>query len=325
MGRGWKIALAMVVALAILIGVNAVVTGGESKSAEVTVTGGRILTLQGGDLQVVERGPQDGEPIVLLHCFACAIDWWDELLPRLARDHRVIALDMLGHGGSEKPVDGYGAENQALVVAEALGRLGVRQATVVGHSMGGAIAVALAQRSPALVGRVAIIDTRSSPEDEGDLGLVAALGFAPVIGEALWRVKPDFAIRQGLEVAFAPGFDFPDGFVENVRRMTYNAYEQSASDFDEYAEEATLAQRYAATGKPLLVIMGGEEQIITDPRAALAAYRAAVPAAETELMEGVGHSPNVEAPARTAALLLTFTGHKMQERLQKQSAVRKRP
>jgi pimeloyl-ACP methyl ester carboxylesterase len=325
MGRGWKIALAVVAALAMLIGVNAVVTGGESKPAEVTVPGGRILSLQGGDLQVVERGPRDGVPIVLLHCFTCAIDWWDELMPRLAHEHRVIALDMLGHGGSEKPADGYGAENQAAVVAEALARLGVRQATVVGHSMGGAIAVALAQRSPALVGRVAIIDTRSSPEDEGDLGLVAALGFAPVIGEALWRVKPDFAIRQGLEVAFAPGFDVPDAFVEDVKRMTYSAYDDSPTAFDEYSDEQSLADRVAATGKPLMVIMGAEEQIIDDPQASLSAYRESVPSARIELMPRVGHSPNVEAPAATAALVLAFARHEMQAPLQKRSAVRKRP
>lgn len=306
MRRGWKIALLTLAVLASLVVVNSLVTEAETKPAEVTVPGGRILTLPRGDLQVVERGPRDGRPVVLLHCFTCAIDWWDALAPRLARDHRVIALDMLGHGGSEKPADGYGAVNQAAVVAEALGRIGVRRATVVGHSMGGAIAVALAQRSPALVDRVAIIDTRSSPDQEGDLGFVAALGFAPLIGEALWRVKPDFAIRRGLEVAFAPGVEVPDRFVEDVRRMTYNAYEDSASDFDRYATTESLAARYAATGKPLLVIMGAEEQIIDDPRSALAAYRADVPAAKTVLIPGVGHSPNVEAPVRTAALIRQF-------------------
>jgi hypothetical protein len=43
----------------------------------VTVPGGRLLEAAGGEIQVVERGPRDGRPIVLLHCFTCAIDWWD--------------------------------------------------------------------------------------------------------------------------------------------------------------------------------------------------------------------------------------------------------
>ena len=53
-------------------------------------------------MQVVEGGPRDGEPIVLIHCFSCAIDWWDEMRPALERRHRVVLVDLLGHGGSRK-------------------------------------------------------------------------------------------------------------------------------------------------------------------------------------------------------------------------------
>jgi pimeloyl-ACP methyl ester carboxylesterase len=336
MGRGWKILIGVLAAIAVLLGVNALVTGTETKPAEVTEPGGRILSVQGGQLQVVDRGPRDGSPIVLIHCFTCAIDWWDRMMPRLQRRHRVVAVDLLGHGGSEKPSSGYTIENQADLVAQALNRLGVRRATVVGHSLGGSVAVALGERSPQLVQRTAIVDTRSSVADEGDLGPIAALAFAPVIGDALWRIKPDFAISSGLEVAFAPGFDVPAGFVDDVKRMTYSAYDDSAGGFDEYTDEATLAERLAATGKPLLVIMGAEEQIIDDPRAALAAYSEAAPDARTELIEGVGHSPNVESPARTAALILAFSGVKtpakqgkrsgaVQARVQNPDAVRGRP
>ena len=48
-----------------------------------------------------------------------------------------------------------------------------------------------------------------------------------MIGEAFWRIKPDFAVRKGLEVAFAPGFKVPDEFVEDVNRMTFSAYDDS--------------------------------------------------------------------------------------------------
>ncbi len=336
MGRGWKIGIGVVVALAVLLGLNALVTGQETKDAEVTVPGGRIVELPGADLQVVERGPRDGSPIVLLHCFTCAIDWWDRMMPRLEERHRVIALDLLGHGGSEKPESGYTIENQASLVAQALDRLGVRDAEVVGHSLGGAVAVGLADRSPQLVDRVVIIDTRSSEHDDGDLGLIAQLAFAPVSGEFFWRTKPDFAVRKGLEVAFAPGFDVPDAFVEDVDRMTFSAYDDSPTDFDDYTADETLAERVAGTGKPLMVLMGAEEQIIDDPQATLESYKEAAPEAITKLIEGVGHSPNVEKPALTAALVLGFgakkipanrgkAGTDVQARLQKPDAVRDRP
>ncbi len=335
MRRGWKILIGIVAAIAVLLVVNMLVTDAETKSAEVTEPGGRLLTLPGGDLEVVERGPRAGSPVVLIHCFTCAIDWWDQVMPRLARRHRVIAVDLLGHGGSEKPASGYSIPDQADLVAAALGRLNVRDAEVVGHSLGGAVAVALAQQSPQLVDRVVIVDTPPTHE-KGDLGLVAKLAFAPVIGQALWRIKPDFSVRKGLEVAFAPGFDVPDAFVADVNRMNYSAYYDSATDSEDYIKAEPLDARMKETGKPLLVIMGADEQIVTDPAERLAEYRATVPGAQTRLIQGAGHSPNVEKPAETAALILDFdrvapgpskraTGHGLQEPLQKHDAVRSRP
>ena len=294
--------------------------------------GGRILKLPGGEMEVVEHGPMNAPPIVLVHCFTCAIDWWDGMVPRLDRNHRVIAVDLLGHGGSEKPTSGYSIPEQADLVAEALGRLGVRDAEVVGHSLGGSVVTALAERSPRLVDRVVIVDTAATHE-KGDLGLLAKLVFVPVIGETLWRIKPDFATRKGLEVAFAPGFDVPDAFVEDVNEMTYSAYNRSARDSEDYSKEEGLGQRMKESGKPLLVIMGAEEQIIDEPGARLAEYRRIYPGTETKLIAGAGHSPNVERPAETAALALAFDRPanrraepkqkpRVQEPVQKREAVR---
>jgi pimeloyl-ACP methyl ester carboxylesterase len=333
MGRGWKIGIGVVAALAVLIGINVMVTDGETKSAAVTVSGGRIVSLPAGDVQVVEKGPPRGSPIVLVHCFTCSIDWWSGMIPSLAREHRVIALDLRGHGGSEKPTDGYSIPEQADLIAEALGRLGVREAEVVGHSLGGPISIALAEQSPELVDRLVIID--SIPDTSyGDVGFIGELPFKPVIGQTLWRIKPDFSIKDGLEVAFAPGFPVPDAFVEDVKRMTYSSYSGSHDGFDEYTGEVALPERVAATGKPALAIMGAEEQIADDPEAALAAYRGA--GARTRLVLGAGHSPNVEKPAQTAAIVLAFQPDKrpakrvkadrpVQAGVQKPESVRKQP
>jgi pimeloyl-ACP methyl ester carboxylesterase len=305
MRRGWKILIGVVALIAVLLALNTLSVDNETKAAGVTEPGGRILDLPGGELEVVEHGPRSRSPIVLIHCFSCAINWWDGMMPRLDRAHRVIAVDLLGHGGSEKPTSGYTIPHQADLVAEALDRLGVRNAVVAGHSLGGSVAVGLAERSPQLVKKVMIIDT--PPDHSGSsLGLIAKLGFEPVIGEFFWRVKPDFAVKKGLKVAFAPGFDVPDEFVEDVNRMTYSSYHDSPEGSDDYTQEEPLDQRMKESGKPLLVIMGAEEQIIDNPAERLAEYRQTVPGARTKLIAGAGHSPNVEKPAETAALLLGF-------------------
>jgi pimeloyl-ACP methyl ester carboxylesterase len=335
MRRGWKILIGIVVTLIVLLALNAVIVDHESKSASVTEPGGRLLKLSAGEIEVVEKGPRSTSPIVLIHCFSCAINWWDRMMPMLERSHRVIAIDLLGHGGSEKPTSGYTIPNQVDLVAEALSKLHVRDAMIVGHSLGGTIAVGLAERSPDLVSKVTIIDT--APNHAGNsLGLIAKLGFAPVIGQFFWRVKPDFAVKKGLEVAFAPGFDVPEEFVEDVNRMTYNSYHDSPEGSDQYSKEEPLDQRMAETGKPLMVIMGAEEQIIDEPAQRLAEYRSTVPGTRTELINGAGHSPNVEKPGETAALVLGFAPvakstakpnrqPRMQKPVQKRPAVRKHP
>jgi pimeloyl-ACP methyl ester carboxylesterase len=305
MGRGWKIGIAVALGLFALLAVNALLVDGKTESAEVTAPGGRLLDLPGAEIQFVEGGPREASPIVLIHCYTCALDWWDGMRPRLERNHRVIAVDLLGHGGSEKPDSGYSPSHQAELVAQALERLDVREATVVGHSLGGIVSVALAEQNPELVDHVAIVDM---PPDNsyGGFGFVANLAFQPVLGEALWQIKPDFSIREGLGEAFAPGFDVPDAFVEDVKRMTYSAYDETPTRDEEFLDEKSLDQRMSETGKALLAIMGAEEQIVDDPQRALNQYAAGVPGAETHLIADAGHSPNVEKPIQTARLILAF-------------------
>ncbi|HET9154800.1 MAG TPA: alpha/beta fold hydrolase [Solirubrobacterales bacterium] len=303
MARKWKILIAVLAALAVLLAVNTLVVGAETKSATVTVPGGRILHLPGGDMQVLEKGPRRAPPIVLLHCFSCSVAWWQRMIPLLDRDHRVIAIDLRGFGGSEKPTSGYSMEDQAAFVAEALERLRVHHATVVGHSLGGTVATALTEVPGDYVSRLVIVDQAPDERFATAIDFAEELTTAPVIGEALWQVIPDFAVKEGLEVAFAPGYEVPEDFVDGFDQMTYTSY---ASDDEEsaYLGEEALSRRIEEAGVPLLAIFGAEDQIY-EAEPALAAY-AKVPGAETVLVAGAGHSPNVEKPRRTAALILEF-------------------
>lgn len=304
MRRGWKIAIGVVAALVVVLAANTFVVSGETKGASVTVPGGRILDLPDGQLQVLERGPRNASPIVLIHCYTCGIDWWDGMLPLLEQRHRVIAVDLLGHDGSEKPSSGYSMPDQADVVAQALRRLGVRRATVVGHSLGGTVATALTERHPGLVSRLVIVDQAPDRRYEKDFPLTGELLYWPVLGQALWQVTPDFEVKDGLGIAFAPGYDVPDRFVEDFDRMTYTAYDESPRQERDYSDEMPLNRRIARTHVPLLAIFGAEDQIY-DSAAALATY-AKVPGARAVSIPGSGHSPNVEKPAETATLVLKF-------------------
>jgi pimeloyl-ACP methyl ester carboxylesterase len=297
-----RILLAALVVLGVLLAVNTVVTDRETKPAKADI--GSVVDLPGGDLQVREDGSPKGPPVVLLHGFASSIHWWTPVAKRLASRFHVIRIDLLGHGGSAKPKSGYSMENQAHLVALALARLGIRDAIVAGHSMGGVVATALAERYPALVKRIVIVDSPPN-KDAGELPFLARLGFVPVLGETIRRVVPDSAVRDNLGKAFADGFDVPDQFVRDFRRMTYRSYDDSHKESSDYNESKAMTDRLAGVRKPLLVIFGTEDDLI-DPDS-FADYKT-VPGAQVVPIPGTGHSPMVEKPDEVSQRISDFAG-----------------
>ena len=263
---------------------------------------GRLVDVPGGVLQVRQDGPRAGRPIVLIHGFDASMRWWDRVVPRLARTHRVIRIDLLGHGGSSKPRSGYSMENQARVLAEALRQLRVREPLVVGHSMGANVAIALASAEPRRVRGLVVVDQGARAEDD-ETSLTARLGFYPLIGPAIDRLASDGMIYQGMSVGFAPGYRFPRSFVQDNRRMTYPAYNESGSSSNDFVEAEPLDRRLTRLRLPTLVLFGTREQV-TRPDAPNR-YRD-VPNARIRLIPGAGHGPMWERPLPTARHILNF-------------------
>jgi pimeloyl-ACP methyl ester carboxylesterase len=312
MPRWLKITLGVIAGIVILLLINALVVSNATKDAYVRDEGAQLVDTSGGKLEVLDRGGNPkGSPIVLIHCYTCSERWWDQLAPLLAPEHRVITLDLLGHGGSDKPDAGYSIDDQANAVAEALSKLGITGATVVGHSLGASVATALAERSPQLAPRVVIID--QAPDDGFKESFTQRVGYWPVFGQAeerLLQVAPKSLIRDQYDDDFAPGYSIPSGFtnpdqpVDDLRAMTYTSFKDTKNAEEDFVDGAPLDQRLAASHTPLLVLFGAEDQLY-DPQAALDRYRQ-VPGAQVHLIPGAGHSPNVEKPDLVAPLILAF-------------------
>jgi pimeloyl-ACP methyl ester carboxylesterase len=298
--RGLRILGALVVLLVVALAVNDVLLRYQVKPAKAS--GGRIVAVSGGALQVRQDGPRRAPAIVLLHGFDASIRWWQPSVPALARRHRVIRIDLLGHGGSAKPRDGYSMQNQARLVSAVLRKLRVRRAIVAGHSMGAAVAVALAEAHPRVVRGVVVVDEAARPGQD-TFPLTAKLGFYPLIGPGFRRVATDSVIYDAFKIGFAPGFKYPRWVVQDNRRMTYSSYNKSENAEAAFVKARGLDRRLAATRKPVLVLFGTREQILKP--GAWRAYRS-VRRARIRLIGGAGHSPMFEKPRPTTRHMLTF-------------------
>jgi len=259
-----------------------------------------LLTLGDGDtLHVCQDGPREAPVLLLIHGSASSARSWDALVPLLAAPgtHRVVRVDLLGHGGSDKPDDGrYAIPDQARRTGEVLDRLGAGRAVVVGHSSGGVTATALAEERPELVSAVVLVNTGPS------LGAFIATG-SGAAAPAQWPPS-DEQIRQFASTGFSrPGYRVPDALLGEVRAMTPHSFTATMGATRAYLEERALPERLAVLGKPLLVLFGEDDRRW---RSSSAADYHAVPGARVELLPGLGHSPILEDPPRVAGPLLDF-------------------
>jgi len=257
-----------------------------------------ILPLDDGDIYVCQDGPRDAPALLLIHGSGVSSRSWDALVPLLTESHRVIRIDLLGHGRSAKPADrDYAIPEQARRVGVALDRLGVPHAIVVGHSSGGSVATALAEQRPDLVTALALINTGPrrdasiAPESTG-------------IGPSQWPPTDEQTRRFTSNGFSRAGYQIPQEIVDDVRLMTYHSFTATAQGSRDYLEQQALPDRLMALGKPLQVIFGEEDRRW---RSSSAADYRAVPGANVAMLPGVGHSPMLEDPLRTAAPLLAFT------------------
>lgn len=172
---------------------------------------GEFVDLDGARLYCYAFGHRGaGDPIVLVHgCFTSS-HLWQDVLPRLPKGHRVLVLDLLGHGRSDPP------HAHAMTVAAHAARLerlldvmGVRQATVVGHGMGAAVALHLAHAHPQRVAHLLLVNPAvigATPSEATITGRVRRLTFLL----PLWRRLQPSWLASALHTALLPGFAHRD-------------------------------------------------------------------------------------------------------------------
>jgi pyruvate dehydrogenase E2 component (dihydrolipoamide acetyltransferase) len=233
-------------------------------------------------------------PIILLHGFGGNIDTWLLNRPALAEEHRVICVDLPGHGDSDEKVDAGGPKDLAAAVLSLMDMLGIEQAHLVGHSLGGAVAISTAVERPSRVRSITLVASAGlGPEIDGEYisGFLAA------------RRRRD--LKSVVARLFSSDMPISDRMLEDLIRMkrvdgVEAALYRIAESFFPAGKQADVGLKAALLdiAVPYQVIWGRGDTIIPS--------RHTEGLSNVSIVDGAGHMPQMEQPAIVNRLILTF-------------------
>jgi pimeloyl-ACP methyl ester carboxylesterase len=270
----------------------------------------KTATVHGSSIAYVEAG--DGPVLLLIHGMGGTFDGWREVIEPLARQHTVIAPDLPGHGASAPCGGDYSLGALAAILRDLLISLGHERATLVGHSLGGGVAMQLSYQFPEIVERLVLVSSgglgpevspvlRAAALPGADLFISATAGVGQKVGGAVGRGLAAVGLRPNADVAeVARGYASLD---DPERRAAFLATLRAVVGTRGQRVDAN-DRLYLAEAVPVLIVWGGRDSIIPAHHGE-DAHRA-IPASRLELFEDVGHLPQVEAPGRFIAALERF-------------------
>jgi pimeloyl-ACP methyl ester carboxylesterase len=261
------------------------------------------LELEGTWIRYAVAG--GGPPVLLVHGWLSSSRIWERLAGRLAQRFTVYSLDLAGFGESDKPLSGYGVRNGSRLLYAFCAHFGLTRASVIGHDLGGAMAVKLAADHPDVVGRLVLV---CAPADEDQIDLPTTLWLAtlPVVGPIFYALGR--AVRPVRKVWMRPFVadpgDLTEEVIDDAGRSTPAAAAQTLSIARREISRGRLARQAGIIKIPLLVVAGEEDQIV-DPQS-VGVWAGGVDKAEICLIDGCGHLPMIERTAEFDAQVLAF-------------------
>jgi pimeloyl-ACP methyl ester carboxylesterase len=277
---------------------------------ELLMSDVKYVELHGDRVAYREAG--SGEVIVLIHGMAGSSETWEAVLRRLARNYRVIAPDLLGHGHSDKPRTDYSLAAFAAGLRDLFDGLGIRRATIVGHSLGGGVAMQLMYQHPECCQRLILISSGGLGPDVGwILRLLTAPGAEFVLPLIAPKIVPGLGNRIGSWLS-AAGLHSPRagqmwrGYCSLSDPPTRVAFLRTLRSVVDYRGQSVsaLSRLRLRSEVPTLVVWGERDQII--PVEHGYAVREARPGSRLDVLPGVGHFPHVEAPNEVVTAIEAF-------------------
>jgi pimeloyl-ACP methyl ester carboxylesterase len=271
------------------------------------------VPIHGHDVFYREEG--EGDVLVLIHGIAGCSATWDAVIPRLAAHHTVVAPDLLGHGESAKPRGDYSLGAYASGIRDLLAVLGHRRVTVVGHSLGGGVAMQFAYQFPEWCERLVLVGSGGLGKDVSPLLRALSAPGAEYLLAVLLNPRLHGVARSVGSTVGKLG-------IQGDRLMTelWNSYSRLTdaraqraffhtirSVIDPAGQRVSARDRlYLAADMPTLIVWGEKDSVI--PVAHGRAAHELMPGSRLEVFPGCGHFVPIEAPDAFVDVLEDFLG-----------------
>jgi len=272
--------------------------------------------------RVTYRAGGSGPLLVLVHGIAGTADVWREVLPELAEKHSVIALDLLGHGESAKPRGDYSLGAYASGLRDLIVALGYERATLIGHSLGGGVAMQFSYQFPERCERLALVSSgglgpevhpliraAAIPGSDWVLPFISRPGMAGV-GSFLRDTLGRVGLRVGSDVT-----EFARGWVSLADAETRSAFLNTVRTIIDPAGQRVSARDrlYLAADVPTQIIWGAKDRIIPVRHGHEAHEQ--MPNSRLAVFEASGHFPQLDDPRRFVRTIESFMAETKPARL----------
>ena len=269
------------------------------------------VTIHGHQRAFVKTG--SGPALLLLHGLGCDHTTWAPVIPQLAKRYTVIAPDLLGHGASDKPRADYSVGGYANGMRDLLTVLGIDKVTVVGHSLGGGVAMQFGYQFSERTERIVLVAPGGlGPEVTPLIRAVSLPGFNPVMG-LLTLPLVRHAGMAGMRALARTGMtathdldevaEIYDSFKDPHARKAISQVVRAVVDVR--GQLVTMVDRaYLTQAMPMLVVWGEQDMVIPVKHARTAA--AVAPGAIVEVLGNSGHFPHKDHPERFVKILNDF-------------------
>lgn len=254
-----------------------------------------------------DTGPRtDPMPLVLLHGFGSSLHTWDGWAAALEPSRRVVRIDLPGFGLTGAPLDtAPGLDADVAHVVALLDALGLPRVAIGGNSMGGAVAIALAARSPQRVGALVLVASAGFAPPERELPIGMRIAGLPGVRTLAQSVLPLDWVAASLRAARGDPAGLDEATVERYHALLRRAGNREAfvRRFASLQRES-VAEALSSLDVPTLVLWGGRDRLI--PPAVGERFAREIRGARLVVHDDLGHLPQEEAPQRTAADVARF-------------------